>query len=499
MVICFSVSGYTQSTLLTYSFSQKSTKNSIVTVTKSIDSSPLQSFNVFHENDSLIRYVFLKGVLYKQMSAFVEMQSKDFLYTNAIPYQDYFSLKLNSFATYSRDSFLIDFYINSDDKAINILHTNIHTGDMRRQKIAKIGKNEHLLCTKWIQGVFYILLYTINTNTIRVLDISKEQVLKDIEININAKDFRTAGNNIATMGNKLGHTLEKTIVMEESNDSKSAPLFLYDSEYKAYIRDSILELAIENGLYKTNIFCLNFVQHTVTYKEVTTALTIPIKYRNFSNRTNILLKNYLVNMHTINDGGESVIQMDIYDTKENILANTIKMSKSFFEKDSILYTEWKKGVQTGYEKYPFASKFSFVVQRPLLVKVQETDSCLYFQFGVYKVVTPAWKILLSLATSLAGTYFINSLPNYWGYSVFIFYGSQHVKEYTFNLKYNLKSKKLESIPIQKIVDPYSASIIKIIQEGKSSFQQFNTIETEKATLLGYIDNRLNQFKVIALN
>jgi hypothetical protein len=494
---------YSQNEIFNYQFAQIGTNYTSVTQTMNVDSLGANSFNVFHENDSLFRFIFMKDKVVKKLSYYVEMSSEKIEFDNAIPLVDFYSLKENTFSGCINEKTLSEYYINKDNHNVYLLQTDIENAVLKKDKIAILNKKESILASYYFEKMFFILICNSNDDYLRIVKLKNNQKISDEKISdIDEMFLKNPSKNLIS-SKKISSYFNKLKVFDSKLEYGINNI---ESLNKGYFMDSLLFLQLYSNGDQTNFLKINLINNNTTFKTFDTKLRFTYNELKLGHQSIAITKNYLIKYFALHYDNDPKFCIDVYNINENKLLQSYRLDMNVMRRDSFSFSNWDGSKLVTNKRLSINDNIYEIMSMPMNLQAEENENGdLILNLGYYKQIIDKSPQILSIITSIAAsltfTYLINAIPKVtgWGYAVIGFNSKVNIKEYTFSIYCNLKNKNANIFLPKNVISTINSGLIKEARKAKSNFMQFATIKKNNEILIGLIDNTKKQFKVFAMN
>jgi hypothetical protein len=377
------------------------------------------------------------------------------------------------------------YYLN--ERNITTISTNIETGQTAIVEKIKLAKKEKFVSAFMQNNTYYFLTYFRKSNKIRIykkiVGTVSSGITKDLELSKNMLNG-TGGKIIKKTIEKFSEFFESPYTVIENN--KNYPLAVSNQMFKIYIQLKQLIFSLDNQYHKTILITLDLNDLSSEFVE----FEQPYNYKD----KNFELGETSTNSFLIDS---VILQANVINNKFNFsICNrkTGEVYNSYSAKDIIKQEIKRKKSDTSVAS--FNKMIKKIRSNQILVTAQSINDTMDITIGaLYQKSSETFaQIALSLSLTALGTIAINSIPNTYGYSIFIF--GQTNKKNTISFQ-SLFNKKTFS-HLEGEIDNENAKEIKIKQFiSQNDIPKKNTflVQSKDHYYLGYLQKKENKFLI----
>lgn len=272
---------------------------------------------------------------------------------------------------------------------------------------------EHIADVLQENGTIYILAYIENADIIYIHSKTpgKKPLSVERTVTISNTDLGTR-KKPAVFSDFFKKKKEESYIIYDN--SHPNPAYLSTINRKVYHAPGKFLFSIENDNYRTDLITVSLADFNVTYTSVPPPFPFSGSEKVSAMPGSSVLDNDVLFKTACNGNMFFITATNIYNGTVycNYMAHTGKpdsvLATSFFSTAGYEdVTEKKKKLLNKYLQFS-------------TIGVTNDNDLFNIELSSYYEAAIGWDIFMSLAFSVAGTYFINTLPNTWGFAVFSF-------------------------------------------------------------------------------
>lgn len=316
------------------------------------------------------------------------------------------------------------------------IETNLSTGEIAYIDTVKSSFSEKIISCQKSDNKLYLLSHIGDTNDLIIYQKESRKAFVKTNLTINVSGFGKVSNKLfAGNINEFSDIFNKKKFAVYENNLRYPAIFT-SIQNKAYIHKSQAVFTVNSNTLDTYFIAVNLHNLTYTIKSFNQDST-GLKNLSQATTSSFLIDSLLVTCHA----SKKKLHLNIFNVLSQKVVNSYKIDKNnissvsttpinktggFFSKSDVSIEDFEKFYKTA-------------VANELSISGYIDQGKLYLSFAApFKQFINATG-LLSLVTSVAGTYFINSSPNNYGYLLTVFKGVKTSTFVGFEATLDLKS------------------------------------------------------------
>ncbi len=346
--------------------------------------------------------------------------SSDFKYNSILPGNLKTFYQKNSFVGGSyHNRQITEILRNKVSYDFIFLETNLSNGEILAIDTAKSSSSEKIISCIKKENKLYLLSYIESTNNLVVYEKESQKVFSKTILTITIDGFGKISNspfagNIKEFSDIFN---KKNFAVYENN--LRYPVLFTSIRNKAYIQKNQVIFTVTSNSLDTYLIAINLDKITYTIKSFDQD-SVETKNPGRATTSSLLIDSLLITCHA----SEKILHLAIFNTSSQKVINSYKIDKT-----NISSVSTQPIIKTGSffsnsdaRKENFEKFYKTAAANELSISGYIDQEKLYLSFAApYKQFING-STLLSVVTSLAGTYFINSSPNNYGYLLTTFKG-----------------------------------------------------------------------------